>query len=151
MSAVLVENLTMRYRGHTALDGVGLEFQENSIHGLLGRNGAGKTTLMRILTGQEFATSGRVELFGQPPRENSAVLSRVCFIRESLKYPTNFKVGAAFLTAIVITALTLTHTAEHVGHFFVSQPSLANLALYPLAVVAVFGGAWAVLMMRARV
>ncbi|MBW8803242.1 MAG: ABC transporter ATP-binding protein [Catenulisporales bacterium] len=101
MSAVFVEDLTMRYRGHTALDGVGLEFQENSIHGLLGRNGAGKTTLMRILTGQEFATSGRVEVFGQPPRENSAVLSRVCFIRESLKYPTNFKVREALAAAAI--------------------------------------------------
>lgn len=99
MNAVVVEDLTMRYRGHTALDGVGLALEPDTIHGLLGRNGAGKTTLMRILTGQEFATSGRVEVFGQPPRENVAVLSRVCFIREAQRYPANFKVREAFAAA----------------------------------------------------
>jgi len=101
MSAVVVEDLTMRYRGHTALDGVGLTLEKDTIHGLLGRNGAGKTTLMRILTGQEFESSGRVEVFGQPPRENSAVLSRVCFIREAQRYPQNFKVREAFAAAAI--------------------------------------------------
>ena len=101
MSAVVVEDLTMRYRGHTALYGVSLALEQNTIHGLLGRNGAGKTTLMRVLTGQEFQTSGRVEVFGQPPRENAAVLDRVCFIRESQKYPANFKVRDAFAAAAI--------------------------------------------------
>ncbi|GAA2049758.1 ABC transporter ATP-binding protein [Catenulispora yoronensis] len=99
MSAVLVKDLTMRYRGHTALHGVGLELRENTIHGLLGRNGAGKTTLMRILTGQEFESSGQVEVFGDAPRENDAVLRRVCFIRESLKYPSYFKLREALAAA----------------------------------------------------
>jgi ABC-2 type transport system ATP-binding protein len=101
MSAVVAEDLTMRYRGHTALDGVRLALEPDTIHGLLGRNGAGKTTLMRILTGQEFATSGRVEVFGQHPRENADVLSRVCFIREAQRYPSNFKVREAFAAAAI--------------------------------------------------
>lgn len=101
MSTVVVEDLTMRYRGHTALDGVSLELVPDTIHGLLGRNGAGKTTLMRILTGQEFETSGRVEVFGRPPRENPAVLRRVCFIRESQRYPYNFKVREALAAAAI--------------------------------------------------
>jgi ABC-2 type transport system ATP-binding protein len=58
--AVRVRGLSMEYKGHTALQDVDLELAENTIHGLLGRNGAGKTTLMRILTGQEFETSGTV-------------------------------------------------------------------------------------------
>jgi ABC-2 type transport system ATP-binding protein len=101
MNAVVVEDLTMRYRGHTALCDVDLTLQPDTIHGLLGRNGAGKTTLMRILTGQEFQTSGRVEVFGRPPRENPSVLDRVCFIRESQRYPSNFKVREAFAAAAI--------------------------------------------------
>jgi ABC-2 type transport system ATP-binding protein len=101
MSAVVVEDLTMRYRGHTALSGVNLTLEPDTIHGLLGRNGAGKTTLMRILTGREFETSGRVEVFGQPPRENPLVLDRVCFIGESQKYPNNFKAREAFAAAAI--------------------------------------------------
>ncbi|MBS2551774.1 ABC transporter ATP-binding protein [Catenulispora sp. NL8] len=101
MSAVVVEDLTMRYRGHTALNGLSLALEPDTVHGMLGRNGAGKTTLMRILTGQEFETSGRVEVFGQPPRENPAVLNRVCFIREAQRYPSNYKVREAFAAAAI--------------------------------------------------
>jgi ABC-2 type transport system ATP-binding protein len=99
MTAVSVRDLTMRYKGHDALCGVTLELAENRIHGLLGRNGAGKTSLMRILTGQEFETSGSVRVFGSHPRENTAVLDRVCFIRESLKYPDVYRLQDALFAA----------------------------------------------------
>ena len=61
--------------------------EKDTIYGLLGRNGAGKTTLMSILTAQNFATSGDVRIFGEAPYENARVLSRMCFVRESQKYP----------------------------------------------------------------
>lgn len=62
-----------------------------------------------------------------------------------------FAVGMAVLVAAVFVLLTLTHTAGHVAHFLGHQPMLADFALYPLALVALFGTGWAVLMMRARV
>src|SRR5690606_22370518 len=58
----------------------------------LGRNGAGKTTIMHILTAQLFPTSGEVKVFGEEPYENSKVLSQLCFIKESQKYPTTFRI-----------------------------------------------------------
>ena len=51
---------------------------------------------MSILTAQNFPTDGVVEVFGQPPFENSRVLSRLCFIRESQKYPEDFTPKHAF-------------------------------------------------------
>ncbi|KZX22329.1 ABC transporter family protein [Rathayibacter tanaceti] len=93
MSAVIeVHDLSKHYGRMRAVDGVGLALEENRIHGLLGRNGAGKTTLMSLLTGQEFANSGEIRVFGQSPVENAAVLSRTCFIKESQKYPDDFTV-----------------------------------------------------------
>ncbi|MEO8529021.1 MAG: ABC transporter ATP-binding protein [Pseudolysinimonas sp.] len=85
-------DLTRRYGSLAAVDGVSISLDENRIYGLLGRNGAGKTTLMSLLTGQEFATSGEIEVFGESPVENAAVLQRVCFIKESQRYPDDFKV-----------------------------------------------------------
>jgi ABC-2 type transport system ATP-binding protein len=51
MKTTLVEakEITKRFSGHTALDGVSVQVPEGSIFGLLGPNGAGKTTLIRII------------------------------------------------------------------------------------------------------
>ena len=100
MTAVIeVSNLVKRYRSTLALDHVSLEIEADTIYGLLGRNGAGKTTLMSILTAQNFATSGEVRVFGEEPYENARVLNRVCFVRESQKYPDDAAPIHAFRAA----------------------------------------------------
>jgi ABC-2 type transport system ATP-binding protein len=100
MTAVIeVDRLTKRYRDTVAVDDVSFAIEKDVIYGLLGRNGAGKTTVMSILTAQNFATSGAVRVFGEEPYENSRVLSRVCFVRESQRYPDDAKPRHAFATA----------------------------------------------------
>ncbi|GGA67984.1 ABC transporter ATP-binding protein [Pseudoclavibacter endophyticus] len=94
-----VRDLTKRYRDKTALDGVSFDIERNGIYGFLGRNGAGKTTAMSILTAQNFATSGTVQVFGENPFENARVLSRMCFVRESQKYPDEANATIAFRSA----------------------------------------------------
>ncbi|MBO0981166.1 ABC transporter ATP-binding protein [Microbacterium sp. SD291] len=100
MTAVIeVHNLTKRYKDKRALDDVSLSIEGGAIYGLLGRNGAGKTTLMSILTAQNFETSGSVRVFGEHPYENAQVLSRICFVRESQKYPDDAHPVHAFKAA----------------------------------------------------
>lgn len=103
-TVISLSGLTKTYRETTALDDVSFDLQANKLYGLLGRNGAGKTTVMSILTGQNFATSGAVSVFGEHPLENSSVLSRMCFIRESQKYPDNFNAIYAFRSAAMFFA-----------------------------------------------
>lgn len=94
-----VQNLTKRYKDKRALDNVSLTLEAGAIYGLLGRNGAGKTTLMSILTAQNFASSGDVRVFGEQPYENARVLDRICFVRESQKYPDDAYPRHAFKAA----------------------------------------------------
>ncbi len=94
-----VTDLTKKFRGVSAVDGVTFRVAENTITGLLGRNGAGKTTLMQLLTGQDFATSGGIRVFGGSPVENADVLQRVCFIKESQRYPEEFRPKHVFRSA----------------------------------------------------
>ncbi|MFF7290972.1 ABC transporter ATP-binding protein [Microbacterium sp. NPDC008134] len=98
-TVIEVQNLTKRYKDTRALDDVSLSLEGGHIYGLLGRNGAGKTTLMSILTAQNFESSGTVRVFGEHPYENARVLSRICFVRESQKYPDDAYPRHAFKAA----------------------------------------------------
>ena len=81
---IKVENLTKRYAGVTALNGVSFEVKRGEIVGFLGPNGAGKSTTMRILTGFIPATSGRVEVAGLDVFEHSLeVRERVGYMPEN--------------------------------------------------------------------
>jgi ABC-2 type transport system ATP-binding protein len=100
MTAVAeVRDLTKHYGKVHAVDGVSFTLEQNRIYGLLGRNGAGKTTLMSLLTAQEFATSGTLEVFGHSPVEYAGVLEQTAFIKESQKYPEDFRVKHVFKSA----------------------------------------------------
>ena len=96
--AISATALGRRYRDQAALNDVSLVVEPGTVTGLLGRNGAGKTTLMRIVTGQEFPTSGAIRVFGQARAENDAVLRRMVFVREEQAYP-DFRVGHAIRVA----------------------------------------------------
>jgi ABC-2 type transport system ATP-binding protein len=98
-SVIEVNGLTKRYRDTLAVDDVSFSIEQGAIYGLLGRNGAGKTTVMSILTAQNFATSGDVRVFGEHPYENARVLQRMCFVRESQRYPDDAQPRHAFATA----------------------------------------------------
>jgi ABC-type multidrug transport system ATPase subunit len=63
---ITTAGLTKRYGQVTAVDAVDLSVAEGARYGLLGPNGSGKTTLIRLVLGLVYATSGRIELFGQP-------------------------------------------------------------------------------------
>lgn len=85
-----LKQVTKAYGNSKAVNEVSFILEPDKIYGLLGRNGAGKTTIMHMLTAQLFATSGELTVFGEAPYENNRVLSQICFIKESQKYPDNY-------------------------------------------------------------
>lgn len=97
--AIEALGVTRRFKDTLALDNVTITFEEDKIHGLLGRNGAGKTTLMSVMTAQDWPTSGQVRVFGQVPHENEQVLPNICFVREEQRYPEDALAKHAFKAA----------------------------------------------------
>jgi ABC-type branched-subunit amino acid transport system ATPase component/ABC-type branched-subunit amino acid transport system permease subunit len=63
--ALRAQDVTVRYDGLVALDGVGLDLYTGEVHALVGPNGSGKTTLLRVLSGEQQA--GTVEVPGGRP------------------------------------------------------------------------------------
>ena len=62
---VRLENLSRRYAGVTALDGLNLTMAPGELVALLGPSGCGKTTALRLVAGLEDADGGRVVIGGQ--------------------------------------------------------------------------------------
>lgn len=60
-----VEELTKRFGGLAALDGLDLAVRRGSIHGLIGPNGSGKSTFVNVITGFYEESDGAVRLGGQ--------------------------------------------------------------------------------------
>jgi branched-chain amino acid transport system ATP-binding protein len=65
-SLLTVENVSKRFGGLAALDGVSIAIQPGEIYGLIGPNGAGKTTLFNVITGLYAPEAGRLALDGIP-------------------------------------------------------------------------------------
>jgi simple sugar transport system ATP-binding protein len=56
--------VTRSYPGVTALDTVDFEIAKGEVRALLGQNGAGKSTLIRLFSGVEMPSSGRIVIDG---------------------------------------------------------------------------------------
>ena len=121
--SLVVEQLTVRFAGLTALDSVSFTVEPNSIHALIGPNGAGKSTCFNVLTGVYRATSGVVRLgeqvlTGRRPHEitrlgvgrtfQNIALSPAQSVAENLMLARHLLTRSGFLT----TGLHLPHVAR---------------------------------------
>ena len=62
---LVLENLSRRFGGVAALDGVSLEIPDGSLFALLGPSGSGKTTLLNCLSGLDDIDEGTVHVDGE--------------------------------------------------------------------------------------
>ena len=79
---ISVNNLSLQFGKRTLFDDVNLKFVNGNCYGVIGANGAGKSTFLKIMTGDQDPTRGRIEL---EPGKRMAVLSQNHF--EFDEYP----------------------------------------------------------------
>jgi ribose transport system ATP-binding protein len=92
-----IQGLTMQFPAVLALADVSLQFARGEVHGLVGENGAGKSTLMRILSGLQQPTRGRILLDGREVSIDSpATASRlgIVMIHQELNLVDELSVAA---------------------------------------------------------
>ncbi len=70
---ITVNNLSLQFGKRVLFDEVNVKFVQGNCYGVIGANGAGKSTFLKILTGDQDPTTGRVEL---EPGKRMAVLKQ---------------------------------------------------------------------------
>jgi len=63
---LILDRVSKRFAGHTAVDELSLSVPSGVIYGLLGPNGAGKTTTIRMIMDILEPDDGAVRIFGEP-------------------------------------------------------------------------------------
>lgn len=62
---VALENVTVRFGEHTAVNDVSLVFRPGTVHAVVGENGAGKSTAMNVLFGLQIPDRGVLRIDGK--------------------------------------------------------------------------------------
>jgi len=78
---LVLDHITVRFGGLTALDDVSLRVPAGRIIGVIGPNGAGKTTLFNVISGFVTPTAGELTLDGRSWRPRPHHLNRLGIAR----------------------------------------------------------------------
>src|SRR5690625_4670791 len=81
-----------KYDDISTLEYISFTLDSKKIYGILGRNGVGKTTFMKILAGQNIASSGQIEIDGHNPFDNQHVTESICLIKEGDNFKRDLKI-----------------------------------------------------------
>jgi spermidine/putrescine transport system ATP-binding protein len=124
--SIRFENVTKRFGGFTAVDGVTLDIEHGMVFSLLGPSGCGKTTLLRMAAGFEKPDEGRVLLDGRditalPPEQrplNTVFQNYALFphlsVRENIAFGLKIaKVAREVVAREVDRMLDLVDLTEH--------------------------------------
>lgn len=93
MAYLHVDHVSKTFPGVRALIDIELEIEMGKVHTLAGENGAGKSTLVKILTGTERPTSGRVLIDGEDAADHSHLYKTVAYVPQEINLFTNLTVA----------------------------------------------------------
>ncbi len=79
MALLEIDNLTVRFGGLRAVEGLDLRVQPGEIFSVIGPNGAGKTTVFNTVTGIYEPTAGTIRFKGRPLRRPLTIGLVVCW------------------------------------------------------------------------
>lgn len=96
---ISVNNLSLQFGKRVLFDEVNVKFVNGNCYGVIGANGAGKSTFLKILTGEQDPTTGRVEL---EPGKRMAVLNQNHFAFDEIQVLQTVIMGHKRLYEIMV-------------------------------------------------
>jgi branched-chain amino acid transport system ATP-binding protein len=106
-----IHDLTKRFGGVLASDGISLDILAGELHAIIGPNGAGKSTLIGQLAGEISPDAGRISFSGRD------ITRMPAYRRSVLGLARSFQITSLFLDFSVLDNVALAVQA-HAGHSF---------------------------------
>lgn len=101
MNILELVNVSVKYDGITAVDGINLDVQEGDLLGIVGPNGAGKTTLFRAIIGLQNYT-GTIKMFGYEDKNYHLLLPLIGYVSQKVNFEPNFPITVEEVVAMGI-------------------------------------------------
>ena len=92
MAILELKDVTKKFGGLTAVDGVNLKVEENQICALIGPNGAGKSSILKIMAGLDEPSNGEARL---TPGYTVGILMQEPILDDTKTVIENVRMGAA--------------------------------------------------------
>lgn len=86
---ISIQHLNKRFRKHTVLKDISLEFPNGTVTAVIGPNGSGKTTLMKSILGLITPDSGSIIIDGVSAIDNAESRKSVGYMAQIARYPEN--------------------------------------------------------------
>ena len=86
MMCIGAENVTKRFDGFAALDGLTLSVPKGAVYGLVGPNGAGKTTFIKALAGITRIDEGKITVNGEEIYDNVGMKKKIAYVSDDLYF-----------------------------------------------------------------
>ncbi|HOT74203.1 MAG TPA: ABC transporter ATP-binding protein [Candidatus Wallbacteria bacterium] len=116
--------VSKKFGGKIALDGVSFNVPRGSTFGIIGRNGAGKTTLIKLILGFLRPTDGKLKVIGGRPGENFA---RIGYLPEFSNYHPLFT-GREYIMYLAEMSGLKSHAAASRTEELLEMTSMAGEA-----------------------
>lgn len=92
LTPLSIKGLKKSFGSNTVLDGVEMNVEAGTIHGLVGLNGAGKTTAMSCMLGLQPYQQGMIQIFGKNPQHLYQTRGKVAAVFDEPCLHPNFSV-----------------------------------------------------------
>ncbi len=119
-----LRNLSKRFGGVVAVDGVTLDVAAGEVHALIGPNGAGKTTLIGLISGSLAADSGSITF------ESSELATAKQHERVAAGLARSYQITSLFKRFSVLDNLALAVQARSGSSFSFWKPLAKETALF---------------------
>lgn len=84
-----MKNVSVRFNGTPALDGVSFQLQRGEQVAIIGPNGAGKSTLFNVIAGVLPPAQGQVDIYGHGPGQHTCIAYVPQRSQVDWKFPVN--------------------------------------------------------------